>query len=331
MRRALQRARSYGTVLLLLLLCCWAAASAARIVAVGDCHGDLPNTLRVLRAAGVVAGGAGAGGGGPVVWTGGTDVLVQTGDLFDRGPDSLALVELFRALAGGAAAAGGRVVCLIGNHELMNLQGDLRYVEDGDAAQFGGWDARAAALSPRGAVGQWLRSLDAAAVIDGVLFSHAGVVGAAAERGVAAVNAAMRRAIGSDRPFVSPSSAPDRYVIDVVWGRSLAERDEGRVCAALDAALVHLGRSVEAMVVGHTPQLATGRPWRRCGGRLVLNDVGISSYYGGNIAASEFTRDANGVLQWREVTEASASAPAPAPAAAVGTPAAGAAAASHDL
>ena len=47
-----------------------------RIVAVGDLHGDYPNTLRVLQMADVVDEEGN--------WSGKVDLFVQTGDIIDR-------------------------------------------------------------------------------------------------------------------------------------------------------------------------------------------------------------------------------------------------------
>lgn len=47
-----------------------------RIVAVGDLHGDFPNTIKVLQMADVIDQYGN--------WTGNVDYLVQTGDIIDR-------------------------------------------------------------------------------------------------------------------------------------------------------------------------------------------------------------------------------------------------------
>jgi hypothetical protein len=47
---------------------------------------------------------------------------------------------------------------------------------------------------------------------------------------------------------------------------------------------------VERMVVGHTPQM-NGKILKRCGGRFMVVDVGISHAYGRNAAALELAGD----------------------------------------
>lgn len=99
-----------------------------RIVAVGDLHGDYENYLATLRAAGLVD--------RKDKWSGGATHLVQTGDIPDRGPDTLKIIEHISRLAKQAERKGGRVHSLIGNHEAMNVYGDLRYVHEGEYADF---------------------------------------------------------------------------------------------------------------------------------------------------------------------------------------------------
>lgn len=89
------------------------------IFAIGDCHGDLKSTLRILKMAKIVNKQRN--------WIANNSILVQTGDIVDRGPDTIALYKLFQSLAEQAERAGGRVVSLLGNHEIMNMMGDLRY------------------------------------------------------------------------------------------------------------------------------------------------------------------------------------------------------------
>ena len=92
---------------------------AARLVAVGDLHGDLPKTRRALKLAGVL--------GDDGRWCGGKATLVQVGDILDRGGDEVAILYLLERLSKEAAAAGGAVHVLLGNHETLNVAGRYRY------------------------------------------------------------------------------------------------------------------------------------------------------------------------------------------------------------
>ncbi|MCK6506426.1 metallophosphoesterase [Myxococcota bacterium] len=245
-------------------------APPARVVAVGDLHGDPQAALDTLRLAGLVdAEGR---------WAGGAAVLVQTGDTTDRGPSSRAVLELMVRLQQEAAAAGGQVVALLGNHEVMNLQGDWRYVSEADLADFGGEGARRAALAPEGALGRWLREQPAVARVGDTVFVHGGVRPAWAALGVDGLAAAVDDALeGRASPEVLGDEGP-------LWYRGYLLAPEPVACAELGQALVALG--ARRMVVGHTTQ-KTGRIAARCGGQLLAIDTGISGHYGGNRAALE--------------------------------------------
>ncbi len=99
-----------------------------RIVAIGDLHGGYEKFVDILREAGLIN--------KRKRWTGGKTHLVQTGDIVDRGPDSRKIIDLLRKLEKQAQKKGGYVHVLIGNHEAMMVQGDLRYVHEGEYKAF---------------------------------------------------------------------------------------------------------------------------------------------------------------------------------------------------
>ena len=74
---------------------------APRIVAIGDLHGDLDATRRVLRLARAID--------DDDRWIGGSLVVVQTGDQLDRGDDERAILDLLKRLSEEARQAGGAV------------------------------------------------------------------------------------------------------------------------------------------------------------------------------------------------------------------------------
>lgn len=107
----------------------------ARIVAVGDLHGDYDAWEAIAVAAGLVdAKGK---------WAGGNTTLVQMGDVADRGPDSLKIIRQLMKLQKEAPKRGGKVIALVGNHEAMNMTGDLRYVHPGEFRAFTDRDSEA--------------------------------------------------------------------------------------------------------------------------------------------------------------------------------------------
>ena len=252
-----------------------AASTAApgRLVAIGDLHADLDNAIQVLQLSGLTdASGK---------WIGGDATLVQTGDTTDRGPDSKAIIDLIRALIPQAETAGGRVVSLLGNHEVMNLMGDWRYVAPSDVAQFGGLEARKKAFALEGSYGSWLFERDVVAEVDGNIFVHGGVTPAFAKMGVQGMNDAARQAIRDQGGSVLESDGP-------LWFRDYVNAPESSACPLLAQSLASL--NAKRMVVGHTTR-SDGKVESRCGGRLLVIDIGIADHYGANLGAIELTDD----------------------------------------
>lgn len=104
------------------------AAAPARLVAVGDLHGDYSAWLDIARDARLIDPRG--------RWAGGNTTLVQLGDVTDRAPDSLQIIRTLQQLAKQAPRSRGKVVVVLGNHEAMNLLGDLRYTTPGEFAAF---------------------------------------------------------------------------------------------------------------------------------------------------------------------------------------------------
>lgn len=240
-----------------------------RIVAVGDLHADLDNALAVLKLAGVTDDEG--------RWSGGETVLVQTGDTTDRGPDSGALLDLMQALPEQAAAAGGRVVPLIGNHEAMNLLGDWRYVDPGDVEAYGGLEARKKAFALDGDDGRWISQTPVVAKVGDAVFVHGGVTEEFAKLGIDAINAQAREAMRSGGGPVLGERGP-------LWFRGYVTDPEATACPALDRALGEL--DAKRMIVGHTTR-RDGKVEARCGGKLLVIDIGIADHYGANLGAIE--------------------------------------------
>jgi hypothetical protein len=264
-------------------------APALRIVAVGDLHGDLDNTLGALRLAGLVD-ERGA-------WAGGTSVLIQTGDLMDRGDDARALLDLFPRLAREAEAASGRVINLLGNHEIMNMFGQDEAVSVKDVEAFGGSDARRRALGPEGSQGRWLRSLGIAHQEGDIIFVHGGISAAMAARGVQALNDGARQELLDGTRLLAGPSKPSGPILGregPTWYRGYWLNEETAACQELAEALRVLG--ARRMVMGHTTQ-KEGRIKSRCGGAALAVDTGLADYAGGHLAALEILGgDARGLL-----------------------------------
>jgi 3',5'-cyclic AMP phosphodiesterase CpdA len=284
----------------------------ARVVAVGDVHGDYEQLVRVLRAAGVIDSKG--------KWAGGKTHLVQTGDLVDRGPDSRKAMDLMMALEKQADKAGGRVHALIGNHEAMNVYGDQRYTVPGEYAAFRRpnsedvrnafwqqyldylektspdakpgdadrkkWDAEhplgffehRIEFQPDGTYGKWIRSHNAAIRIDDMLFVHGGISPKYAATPLSVINDQVRKELDGSVP---PAAA---MIVDEegpLWYRGMAEGDEQALRRHVDAVLANFG--VKRIVVGHTVMAGAVTP--RFEGKVIAIDVGLSKSFGGPPAA----------------------------------------------
>lgn len=291
--------RAIGVVIGLHALPLWGAGEppklrypqAPRLVAVGDLHGDIHATRRVLRLAGAID-EAGS-------WIGGDLVLVQTGDQLDRGDGEIAIFDLFDELAVQAAAAGGAVHALNGNHELMNVEGKMRYVTPGGFAAFArhpdlaglgpppaGVDLaewpRRAAFAPGGPFALRLARRNVVTIVGDSVFVHGGVLPPAVVYGLAKLNDESQRWLRGD-VAEPPSILLSRW--GPVWSRHYSKEPDDADCAMLARTLRMLGAA--RMVVGHTVQ--EGGPSAYCGGLVWCIDTGMAAHYGGPAAFLEVT------------------------------------------
>src|SRR5688500_2899129 len=258
------------------------AAAPARIVAVGDLHGDYDAWLEIAARARLIDRRA--------RWTGGSAVLVQTGDITDRGPDSLKIIRHLMRLQRQARRSGGRVVVVLGNHEAMNMTDDLRYVHPGEFAAFANADSdrsrrriyeankvtiaaayrsanpaltdaairdawlaanppgkleHQAAWSPSGELGRWTMANPAVARVGGNLFVHGGI----SMRYVGVPVDEINRRTAAE--LASRTDAPTALIHDPfgpLWYRGYATRaadSEARAAAPGQAAAVPAAPSPE--------------------------------------------------------------------------------------
>jgi hypothetical protein len=275
----------------------------ARVVAVGDVHGDHAQLVTVLEQAGIIdVQGR---------WAGGRTRLVQTGDRVDRGPASRKVMDLLMRLEEEAKAAGGRVHALVGNHEAMNVLGDLRYVSPEEFAEFAtpdsgrlrdeawerlrrrggagastaadrqafdaahplGWVEHRRAWAPKGRYGAWVARQDAVARVGDTLFLHGGISPKYADLSLRDLNGRIRRELAEADPLTALLS---RDADGPLWFRGLAGGDAA-LSAHVDAVLRRHG--IRRIVIGHTRNDGVILPLY--GGRVVSIDVGLSRVYGG--------------------------------------------------
>eukprot|EP00052_Salpingoeca_macrocollata_P016032 m.128488 g.128488 ORF g.128488 m.128488 type:complete len:470 (-) comp19897_c0_seq2:106-1515(-) len=108
----------------------WSQPQAARLVAIGDLHGDFDKTYRSFELAGLVK---------DFRWTGGKTVCVQVGDQLDRGGQEIKILLFLEKLKYEAHVAGGALHVINGNHETMNVAGRFRYSTRAGCAEFDRW------------------------------------------------------------------------------------------------------------------------------------------------------------------------------------------------
>jgi len=283
-------------------------SSVERIVAVGDVHGDFDAFVTILRDAGVID--------DKNRWSGGKTHFVQTGDILDRGPSSRKVMDLLQALEKQAPKEGGRVHSLIGNHEIMNMMGDLRYVIPEEYAAFKtrdsqrvrdafweeeiktfprppskeekakweaehplGWVEHRMQFGSEGAYGKWIRAKNAIVKINDSVFLHGGISPKFLGKSISDINTTVRQEIKN----ITKIKADTAVVTDPdgpFWYRGLAQESGPAIDGHAAQVIEALG--VKRIVVGHTPM--PGAIFSRLGGKVVLIDVGLSAYYGGNRA-----------------------------------------------
>ena len=273
-----------------------AKSSPARIVAIGDLHGDLDAANKALKLAGAID-TAGA-------WMGGALVVVQTGDQIDRGDDDRKILDLFERLKTEAQKTGGDVVALSGNHELMNVTFDFRYVTSGAFDAFADVSAsvpsvpgletkqrgRAAAFAPGGPYARILARRPVVARVGDSIFVHGGVLPKHVAYGLDAINEGTRAWLVGD------AKDPPRAVVaedGVVWTRAYSAAPGREEYAQLAEVLEAL--HAKRLVMGHTVQKPGIQP--ACDERAWRIDVGMAKSFGGPIQVLEITNAGTKVLR----------------------------------
>lgn len=261
---------------------------SARLVSVADLHGDFDHAVNILVSAKLIDKETHR-------WIGGDATLVQTGDIADRGDHCKQIYELFFRLRSEASEVGGQVINLLGNHEVMNMQGDWRYVSEGDIDEFGGLEERKKAWSWDGWLGSEVRNFPVAVVVDRVLFVHAGLLPEMIEhRDLPALNMAFHAALKQatekkqkDEPKLLGGHGP-------VWARDYAYGTRSsNICQKASEVLGKV--DADRMVVGHTIQ-RDFHVHSKCDGKIILGDTAISSAYGGAMSFVEYDHGAVKVM-----------------------------------
>lgn len=252
-----------------------------RVVAVGDIHGDYEKFTAVLHLCQLTR-----TEGGQERWIAGATHFVQTGDVLDRGPDSKKVMDVLMQLEPQAQKAGGRVHALIGNHEFMVMNGDLRYVSDGELAAFAEGPRGVPMLQPlsqplprfreafsaTGKYGRWLMSHNAIVRIDGTLFMHGGLSPKYLNRDIAELNRFIVAELRGERDAKTGVGADPEGPL---WFRGLAESLQPQVLESFLQAM-EKAQKARRIVMGHTIQ--ERGITLRAADRLALIDVGMSKF-----------------------------------------------------
>ena len=148
---------------------------AETLYAQGDVHGSFPEFYGLLRKAGLITGPEQATT-DQFEWNAGKAIFVQVGDLISKGDDSLDVLRFALALEKKAEQAGGAAVFLAGNHEVGFIASpfDPKFKSLRREIQQKGKDVCIDVNSSQSVLGDWLRKRPAAAIVNGVYFSHSG-------------------------------------------------------------------------------------------------------------------------------------------------------------
>lgn len=263
----------------------------ARVIAIGDLHGEYEQFSALLQSAGVIDNAAN--------WTGGRTHLVQTGDVVDEGPDSRRIMDLLIKLEEEAPKAGGVVHCLIGNHEAMDMYGDLRFVSPAGFQEYADFNSGTArdraytkgrsnviakedwlrqhppgffeqrdAFSPEGRYGHWILSHDTVIRINDTVYSHAGLSAKYARYSIGEINDRVRDELSH------PGNIADGIITDLqgpLWYRGFSS---GTTVADADLKQTLEKFGAARQVAGHVDAGTAVMPL--FAGRVVLIDVGLS-------------------------------------------------------
>ncbi len=257
------------------------APAAPRVVAIGDLHGDIVITRKLLKLAGAIDDND--------TWIGGKLVVVQVGDQLDRGDGEKAILLLLDDLAEQAHKAGGAVYALNGNHETINVELYFKYVTPGGWVDFSDvphWpdDAllqsypvarrgRVSAFRPGGPYAGLLAGHNTIQVVGDTVFVHGGVLPKHVSYGVEKINHEI------SQWMLGKAKEPDSVSGDdcPVWSRHYSKDVDAADCKLAADTLAGLG--AKRIVVAHTVQsqginsVCQGTVWRV--------DVGNAAYYGG--------------------------------------------------
>ncbi|HEY2954379.1 MAG TPA: metallophosphoesterase [Candidatus Eisenbacteria bacterium] len=272
----------------------------ARVVAIGDLHGDVRAFGAIARACGLLDEGGS--------WTGGGAHLVLMGDLMG-GAQSRLLLNAVMRLQREARRAGGRVHALLGNHDVLPAAGRFGKMTRRERRAYGRHD-----FQGDGPYAEWLRGRPTVLKIGDSVFVHAGLDRWALETDPADVNAQVRAWIAHEQGRGPKPPKATRWIVDEdegpMWTRAFKARrgkaKDGPSKKTVRAILERLG--AERIVLGHSPtedgSIVIDHP--HYGTSVVLVDTRISDGERGKLGALVLERDALSALYARDRAEGDA-------------------------
>jgi hypothetical protein len=272
------------------------------VFVVGDLHGDLEMTKRVLNTCGLTR----ETGENKVEWIGGTKMVIQLGDILDRGPSSKSMIRFCMDVEKQAFLKGGRFIMTLGNHEVMNLAGITRYASPGDDQEWGlvpthkftdremrekgeQFDTHRGNVIANSVEGMWLKKQPVVVRVGKDLFAHADPFPVSGKTlddpTIDSVNADMFEMLhqltlpsGFNITSQKRIMSVFPHLYNMVWSRELS-KDTTEMCTRVADSMgikdssTHITRAF----VGHTTQ-TNGLVKSVCSGNVVIVDTGLSMY-----------------------------------------------------
>lgn len=285
----------------------------ARIVVLGDLHGDWNATIKSLTKANLIDPND------HKKWIGEDSILVQLGDQVDRcrldkGPchlpgstkndeaSDLKILKYFTSLHNQAIKDGGAVYSILGNHEVMNVDGDLRYKSRANLMEFSkdgtvedGIRRTKEAFKPGNEIANFLACTRRTALVIGKnLFIHAGIVPEiAAKYSVNDINRIVALYLFDklkdkhkySELLINAKTSPYWTRLLGNLNRNLNEEKVKEICHSIfdSGVLTNLlgttsNHKIERIFLGHTPQIMKGIN-TMCDDRIYYVDVGVSQAF----------------------------------------------------
>lgn len=285
-----------------------------KIIAIGDTHGDLKNTILCLKLANVID--------NQLNWIGKDTIIVQVGDQIDSCRPGITVsgecnttsqksdtnddafdikcLWLFTILHNKAIKYGGAVYSLLGNHELMNVLGDMRFVSHKNIEEFGGLNERIRQFHRGNKYARFLGcTRNTILIIDEFLFVHGGILSNLVNTyNIKEINEKIRDFLLNDDTETKKNKEGLKLVSDSKFS-PLWTRDFGKLkkidqndqkCKEFDNLVkivtnklnreLNHNNNIKTMIIGHTPQFILNYPINSiCNNKIWRIDSGSSKAF----------------------------------------------------